>query len=685
MLAILLLGLTWLGLFLALADPDGPARLSLREAALWAAVVWASLAVIAAWLLSIGAGHDPNAAAGGNFTRGGLLIVWGVAALFGAVLIWRSRGSIAGHRARLLGGHAELTRFERLLLWSSAGIVAAAALVGVISAPTTWDSMTYHLARVAIWEQLGGISHYATSAEPQLFHPPGAETLIAHLQVISGGDRFAASVQSVALALVLIAASMIARSLGGGRRAQLLAATLAATTPMALLQASSTQNDLLVGCWLLICGALALVLLDAGGSGDSARVQLARAAVAAIAVALAIATKGSAWVYLPPLLIVLAVAIVRALGWGGFAKVSVVGVLALGVLTGPAMLQNHQTFGSYVFTGSESFSYSNTAHTPGAILSNVTRNVAIHFGTPVLAINERLTQRVSSGLEALGQNPSDPATTFPGITFEVPRAGPEEGHAPSLLLLILGLGALGMTFFVSGFRSGRRLAWAGVVLSGVIVFALLLKWQPFHSRLHLPGQLLAVPLIAVALDQAFAGRRLNRVLVAASTAIALALAAILLLFNVDRPLIGVDGRASILTNPRSEQYFAAWPQLAAPYGAVIDRIATAGHERVVLVGGFDDWYYPFSALLPAGTRISYNLVPNASARYPQLPGSEIDALVCLSCGPETRQRLTQLGLSLVPGLQFQVPADEARGGAGVELWERAGAQRGGAQQAVPGR
>ncbi|MEM5774182.1 MAG: hypothetical protein AAGU05_04205, partial [Anaerolineaceae bacterium] len=44
-----------------------------------------------------------------------------------------------------------------------AGISAATLAIAVIAAPNNWDSMVYHLSRVAHWVQNQSVAHYPTS------------------------------------------------------------------------------------------------------------------------------------------------------------------------------------------------------------------------------------------------------------------------------------------------------------------------------------------------------------------------------------------------------------------------------------------------------------------------------------------------------------------------------------------
>src|SRR4029453_2950809 len=82
-----------------------------------------------------------------------------------------------------------------LVVWVClAGCTVAAAVTAFIAlaaAPNTWDSMTYHLTRVMHWEQERSLHFYATNIQRQLHLTPGAEYVILHLHLLSGGDRLA--------------------------------------------------------------------------------------------------------------------------------------------------------------------------------------------------------------------------------------------------------------------------------------------------------------------------------------------------------------------------------------------------------------------------------------------------------------------------------------------------------------
>ncbi|MFT4048296.1 MAG: glycosyltransferase family 39 protein [Solirubrobacterales bacterium] len=659
-----LLALPAIGGWLLLADPHGRVRLGLREAALWTVAGWAAFVSLGAELLSLGAGHDLNAPASGHLTRGWLVAVWLIPAIAGLHVIVTRRAVLAPLWDRVITGARALTGLDRFLAIAIGVCLALVALVALACAPTTWDSMVYHLARVAAWLQLGGVAHYATQAEPQLFQPPGAEMILAQLQAITGGDHLAACVQLVSYGLVIAAASLIAKRLGGDRRGQLLAAFLVATLPTAIVQGSSTQNDLVVALWLLTAGCLALTIFN------DDRLPIARTLVAALAVGLAILTKGTAWIYLPPILLLLAWAIVRRVGWPRLLVLAAAGLAIVVVLNGGQWERNHQTYGKFVFSGSGFYDYSNDSHSPGAVVSNLVRNAGIYLGTPSESVNARPSGWLRDGLTRLGINPDDGATTFPGQLFSIGLSGPDESHAPSLLMFLLMIWAIISALALRRFRTRLRLVWALAIIAQILLFALLIKWQTFHSRLHLPVVIAAAPLVAVALREIPSAERIRRWTTGAVISIATLVAPVYLLLNVDRPLIGYDGHRSILTSSRDAEYFNARPGLRAPYTSAIKKLNASGTHSLVLYGGFDDWYYPFNALMDDGARTSYAFVPNPSAKYPQPSGRQIKAVACINCDAAKQAQLKAIGLEQVPNLYSQPLGMKGALPGAFELWIR---------------
>ena len=96
-------------------------------------------------------------------------------------------------------------------LWAVALIWSIILAIALVYPTNNWDSMTYHMARVSSWIQQGSIDFFPTAHLQQLHQPPLSEWKILHFQILSGGDRFANTVQWLALVGCGIVASLITR------------------------------------------------------------------------------------------------------------------------------------------------------------------------------------------------------------------------------------------------------------------------------------------------------------------------------------------------------------------------------------------------------------------------------------------------------------------------------------------
>jgi hypothetical protein len=119
-----------------------------------------------------------------------------------------------------------------LALAFATGIEAVLAL-GVV--PNNYDSMFYHLSRVAYWMQGDSVLPFYGGSIFQLQHPPNAEILQGWTMELTRGDRFAQFVQWLALAGLVCVIYAGARFLSFSRAGSLFAAAVFGTLPLPVL------------------------------------------------------------------------------------------------------------------------------------------------------------------------------------------------------------------------------------------------------------------------------------------------------------------------------------------------------------------------------------------------------------------------------------------------------------------
>ena len=464
--------------------------------------------------------------------------------------------------------------------------------------------MTYHLSRVMHWIQNQSLAFYPTTIPRQLYLGPGAEILILHLQILSGGDRLANFVQYAAMIGSLLGLTQIAKLLGGSARAQLFAAVGAATIPMGILQATSTQNDYVTGFWLVCFVVFGLAALK--------RTGWAWWALAGASLGLAILTKATSYMFAAPFAVWIGIGQLKRGPVPAMKAAALVGGLVLLINSGQ-FLRNDALYGSPLGPAGESpsLTYTNDLYTPAAFVSNVVRNVALHLAVPqfnqVNAFTERRIVQIHS---LLGLAIDDPRTTWQGLRLQIAFSRHED-LAGNPLHLLLAVGALGVLVFYRPARSTTLALYAACILAGFLLFCLLLKWQPWNSRLHLPLFLLLMPWVAVVLD-----RSMPRAVVLGLLLVLMGWSLPFVFRNQSRPLLGAG---SILRSSRTSQYFANSPVWETPYQQVTQQIAAGSCRQIGLRLGSDQWEYPLWALSSATQpplQFEHVNVQNISGRIP---------------------------------------------------------------------
>lgn len=581
----------------ALALVVRPVSADWRQALLRAAVIFG----VGVWLLT------EVLSAGGWFTLGTVRACWVVLAVLSVAAIgWRLRRRLPAPRWKALrpAGVGEWLAVAILVL------VPLAELVQVLLAPpNTWDVLTYHLPRVMWWFQRHDIGFYPTNIDRQLYSGPFAEQLVAHCYAIAGGDRLAGLPQWLAGLGCAVAASRVALRLGGGRRTQLAAAVLAATLPIAVLEAPTAQNDVVTGFYVLAAVSLCL---------DDLVDRSAWWAIVGVGGALGVGslTKGTALVVLPPFLLAWAVLRLRANWRTALLALVGTGAVAALVMT-PQTVRNEHAFGHAFGPTTSVDQISSQTYAPAAVTSTASRDLASNLLTPVRPLNRVLEHGVKTLHDWLGIGDSDPRTTFHGTRFAL-SWHPTEDHAANPLHLLLALAGVVLLL--------RRRHWYGLaLLASVVLFVGYLKWQPWITRLQIPVFLLGVPAGAVALAALWPESGRRRWLGHGLAALAGVTAAVLITVNYSRPLVG---SRSVFTGDRWNRMFVQDQRLAKNYW---DALAFAGrfHRRTIgLAEAPDDWEYPWwvglDALRAGVTVVVVNPNPDTSRPPKTLP----DVLLC---------------------------------------------------------
>ena len=476
-------------------------------------------------------------------------------------------------------------------------ILIATLATGIIYPPNNWDSMTYHMARVVNWIYNSSVAFYPTAIDRQNYSAPLAEFAIMHLQILTGSDLYANTIQWLSFLIVIVLGILVSAELGLSKKQQLFTAIIIATLPMAILQASSTQNDLVVSGFIFSFAFYMLRLKD--------RLSIENIAFASISLGLAFLTKGTAYMFCAAIGLVLGAVVLykNNISNKHLFKTAIILFLivffALLVNTGNYS-RNYDLYQHPLSKGA--LIVSNSEYSLPALFSNIIRNGAIHLATPFKIANNYIYDSIKT---VLGPQLNNPKTTFSGTSFII-RFDYHEDVAGNLLhMLIIIIGAVSLPLLWSKGLYRNTIWYSISIIIGVILYSLLLSWQPWASRLHTPFFILSAPLIAIVLS--FNKSGLIRI-AGSLIIVALVLYSMLFVFsNASRPLLVKFSRSPVhgqivvlkpdwLYKERTELYFYNRYYLYNDYKKVTHIIIENNQQSAGLYLGGDCWEYPFWVL-----------------------------------------------------------------------------------------
>ena len=486
--------------------------------------------------------------------------------------------------------------------WVTAVVVAAFAVGTLLSALlypiVNSDSLTYHMPRVFFWFQNHSVARYPTSEGRQLFSSPFAEYGILQLKILAGGtDRLSNTVQWFSYIFSVMAVSLIALRLGAERRGQQVAAMVAAATPMAILQASTTQNDLAAAFW---CLAAVYWIVSYVGKRPASRAATGWWALwIATAVALAIQAKPTSYLVCTPFLLWLAVvAICRD---GLRPALALAGVVIALVLTLNASwyVDNARLLGGDFLAinapgGNAGLLVKDLD--PSSVFTNALKNSSMMLGTPSVSVNSAIAEGVRAIAAVYHGDTENPGTLDRNMPspyrIDERIAYHDVGPSPAIVALVI---LSGVVIALARRRAHSIAKWYLSVAGAALFLATgLIAYSYYINRVTLGGLLVFVPLVGVSanilVDE---GPRWARWLIVGLLGVSIAWGSVVMLANSTNRLIPpslvpfkIGNRDLGYWNTSYDrlQFLEHVPQYEQPYQTIAAIVRDSGFRRI----GIDD-------------------------------------------------------------------------------------------------
>lgn len=453
-----------------------------------------------------------------------LSIIHSIFLIISVILFIKRRKYTSQNHSNISINHIFLNFYNNLEIPKIIKIVMIACLIiiifttffiGMVIPPNNYDSMVYHLARAAFWNQHQTINHFFTTVEYQNESPPNAEIMLLWIMIFTNSDMIVFLVQWFSFIIILFALYKSLRLIGYNQTISFISVFIFSTFDIVIMQANTTQNDLVVVCFIIVSFYFLLRILK------SIKIKFIYFVLFGFSVGLAIGTKGYSYFFIPGFIIFIIIYLLffeknKKLKYFKLLYIFSFSILGVIFFSSYNLIQNFYNYGNIFNSLISNTKLSVQNPNIKTLISNIFRQSAFFYQYYDLdhGVISDILKRIVSGIHTkLNIDISSPATTplnyyfyFPGL-----RINWDEGYF-GLVCFFFVLPSLIYTFILSLLiriwrkSSEKILRFKLSLLTFLIpvIFFLLfnwfLVWQPYCGRMMIGLVLFLMILFAESLD-----------------------------------------------------------------------------------------------------------------------------------------------------------------------------------------
>lgn len=550
-----------------------------------------------------------------------LLSIWTIVFLIQFLLVLKRRKTYFKNNINHFIKSYKLWSFkEKGMFYLICTFFTLTLIQGLLYPPNNWDSLTYHMSR--IMHRIGNesVSYFPTHTLRQLYQPPFSEYIILNLNLINGNDYLANSVQWLFLIFSLAPILLLLDFFKVSRFNKFICIFLLITIPAVELQASTTKNDIVCGFFIL---SVIYCCINAYYTSN-----LKSFSILGLCIGLGFLTKGTSYLLVFPILLfflgfilykILKTKQIQLLFYG---IVAIVNLLAINSFHYSRNFSINKSLLNIDDT--EAKMYSNEKMNIKLLSSNILKNTGLHLGYPIYKESDYLIKLYHNKLDI---DIDSPENNYSGMNYQVSQdlITHEDGVCNTTHLLLF-FGAI-FSLCIASIRNIRQNASVLLLLSCLliqfIIFSGFLKWQPWHTRLHIPLFMIATILISVAIEKT----KFFKYILILTIPILVFSFYFFFVYNNLRPIINnhTYTKTIKISDSRFKKFFANQPNLYAQYSNVLNRMYQEAPKKVGVM--ISDWEYPlFHQYYYDKIEIKSINVGNVTNSIPQ-DISNIDAII----------------------------------------------------------
>lgn len=479
--------------------------------------------------------------------------------------------------------------FQKSSLLSAGLLFLILIFQGVIYPPNNWDSMSYHMPRIIDWIAHGSFENFQTHILRQLYQPCFSEYVMMNLQLVSGSDLLNNLAQLFFHVFASFGVVGICKEIGLSKKQQFYGFILTFLLPESLLQASSTQNDIFHGFFLISSIYFILQILKNN--------NLTNFNFLGISVGLAFLSKAISFVYFP--VTGLFIAIIVSYKFINSKEIKLIknALLCLTVIiliNFPHSYRNFQFSGDIRGTSKEEIQdYINEELSLPNTISIAVKNIGLHLdplfiGNSGNILIEKFHLITGLDINKKGTNVFDSTFTCnPGWKNH-------EDTQPNFIHLMLF--CISSSLLIYQFLKKEKSTIKTILLLLTFqtllqfsLFCMLISWEPWNSRLHIPLFYSMIPVIVFGFNL----KRIN-IIYNILTFILILQAFYIILSNYSRELISIEKQNSTIgiNDTRYKKYFTNRPDLYSEYNKITNKLVSQKTTKIGLIIHNDSWEYP---------------------------------------------------------------------------------------------
>lgn len=457
-------------------------------------------------------------------------------------------------------------------------------LYAYFTVPNNWDSMTYHLARVAHWINNKSVNYYYTGNTRQLLSPVLDEYFLLNIMLLSGNDKYVNLLQWSSYIISALYIWKIARMLGCSNSFALIGSLLFMTMPIAFAESMTTQNDLFATMWLCIF-LYKIVIVFKKESFPISRKSIYDIICMGILIGIGYLAKTS--VCIPMFYFTICLVIYLLFTKKVNAKDCCIYSLIAASFCAAVIAENFIRWKCYgsIDTSGVTTSISINTINPLMLLLNLYKNISsLTVYSPFSAELLKLIGTKTSNLFNLDINNS--AISF-GKTIFTPAFAYNHDTASVYIVTILGCISFLHFLFNKNVTKSKKLL-TSILFIGFLTIPVVLRWQPWGTRIMLPCASLLCILISLMVEDVCSRYKTHQ-------GVLVCLCTICLITFYPQLEYHLAPIYTLLKsgNDRFSLYFYNRPQIYNAYRNLIEYCESLDSKNIALCAGSDSYVYPF--------------------------------------------------------------------------------------------